>query len=90
MVSPLRAIEEQKKSLDIAIKQHEGEPEIQNALRKQKDQLGGYEEQLKPKATNIQDGGNVLGAKKVHAGEKASILATGARLTTKGDGKKEE
>src|SRR6478609_1748618 len=77
---PLEDIKNQQGSLNIAIQQHEGEPEIQDALRKQKDALGemakDYENE-KEFLKEHKDGGGAWTASLHNSGNLGDTLSSG-------------
>lgn len=68
--NPVQNVIDQQKSLDIAIKQHANEPEIQASLRKQKDALGAFIADYKDDHDTPNDGGNVAASEAANAGNK--------------------
>ncbi len=71
---PVEDAKQQLKSLNVAIKQHEGDEKIQESLRKQKYQIGEFIEHAKNVEEHqheTKDGGNVIASTDVHAGSKS-------------------
>ena len=69
---PYISIKQQQDTLNVAIQQNADHPEIQAILRKQKDDLGKYANELDDAEILEKDGGNLAGSQAVHAGNKAS------------------
>jgi len=74
---PLEDIRQQQETLTIGIRQHEKNPEIQNALRLQKDQLGKFANALKTEreqTKKLRDGGRAYTARLHEAGNLGNVL----------------
>lgn len=84
---PLADIKQQQDALNIAIAQHEGDPEIQDALRKQKDALGDAAAEYKHEKEAIKahgdDGGGTRLSAMHHVGTIGDTLLEQADKVTK-------
>ena len=71
--NPIQDAKDQQASLNLAIKQNEGNPEIQESLRLQKYKLDAFiTKYIQTHPQN--DGGNVTASSSVNAGDKSSTV----------------